>query len=391
MSENSQNGQNGQNSENHRTGRTRTAVARRTRRTSRALVAAAGVGALAVLATGCGGGTSASSGDGDSEQAGKRSGKPATPVAVASSPQAATWTDGDDKARPIELAPKSLARGSAADLAHVQLDDDMKGMVPYYLTFSVTNTGRGALDRPDPESGFAVVGADGRPGERLMLMANPLATGSGSPESCDKGVPATLAAGRTAEACQVFMLPKGQEPTAVSYTDDDAAPLIWKAGDGKSGASGGVLAAGASADSVWRNSDDRPVPVKITPKSVRAGDIADLSRFDLDEDEKELVPYYVTVEYRNTGEYDLYPGLQDDLELRSASGQPSRPLVLIDIGGPGVGECPDATPDEMVKPGATVTQCSIHLLARTDRPATFTLSGDDPKARPLTWTATVTD
>ncbi|WP_370417293.1 hypothetical protein AB8O64_01075 [Streptomyces sp. QH1-20] len=42
----------------------------------------------------------------------------------------------------------------------------------------------------------------------------------------------------------------------------------------------------------------------------------------------------------------------------------------------------------MVKPNATVKQCSIHMLPKGDRPAIINYKGDDPDAKWLTWRAT---
>ncbi|MFG2226147.1 hypothetical protein [Streptomyces sp. NPDC048644] len=298
----------------------------------------------------------------------------------------ATWTDSGDRVHQLRLTPTRLARGAPSDLAHVRLDDSLKGLMPYYLTVSYTNTGKSPISAANPESNFSVNGVDGRPGERVSLMSAPLATSSGLPEACRESGSAKLAVGETAEVCQIFMLPKEAQPATVSYQDDADGPLIWKV-DGTNASGAGVLPAGRQAGSVWEDSDGRRVTIDVTPKSVRAGVVADLSRFDLDADEKKLVPYYVTVEYRNTGTHDLYPSMQDGVVLRSAGGRDAKRITLIDIGGGGVSRCPGALPNKMVAPGRAVTQCSIHMLPKEDHPVTVVFQGQGADAQTIIWRA----
>lgn len=152
-----------------------------------------------------------------------------------------------------------------------------------------------------------------------------------------------------------------------------------------------MLPAGRPADGVTEDSRRRPVSLRITPKGVRTGSPADLSRFDLDADDKKLIPYYVTMQYRNSGTYDLLPSMSDGVTLRTTGGQTVQKLTLIDIGGPGVGRCPDAVPHKMVKPGGTVTECSIHLLPKGDAPAAVVFDGAGEGSEQVTWRASVDD
>lgn len=366
----------------------RTRIRRRT-------AGAAAVGAACVLlVAGCAitpgdGRAEAATGgtDGTGGTGGKTANAPVTPLSLRSAAYAATWTGSDERAHQLKITPTSLARGAESDLARVRLDDDLKGMVPYYLTFSYTNTGKHTLTMASPESNFSVNGVDGLPGQSVSLMSTAPATSSGRPAACRNSGAGELAAGDTTKVCQIFMLPKKAQPATVSYQDGETNPLIWQV-DGADAAAAGLLPAEKTVGSVWQDTDDRSVPLRITPKSVRAGSAADLSRYDLDADEKKLVPYYVTLAYRNTGAHDLYPGMQDGVELRSASGRGAKKMTLIDIGGDGVGQCPDAVPNEMVRPGGTVTQCSIHLLPKTDHPVAVAFTGKGSGARTVTWLAT---
>jgi hypothetical protein len=352
-------------------------------RVQRRLGAAVSAGALVLLAAGCGGATA-----GQKTSEGKAApAAPAEPLPVKSTPKPATWTDTGDQRHPLRVGPKKLARGAASDMAHIRLDDELKGMVPYYLTFSFTNTGKDPVKGVDPTRNFSVNTADGQAAHAISLFqSNPLATGSGLPADCREAGRADLAAGDTTAICQIFMLPKGQVPATVSYKDDGSDTLLWQVGGAKSGGSG-VLGADEPADSVTQDSSRHDVTVHITPKSVRPGSVADLSHFDLDADEKKLIPYYVTMEYRNSGKYDLLPDLNENVVVRTAGGQESKRMILLNIGGPGVGQCPDAVPNRMLKPGAKVTSCSIHMLAKGDHPAAVVFQGKGGGSRPVTWRA----
>ncbi|MGD3106519.1 hypothetical protein [Streptomyces sp. YGL11-2] len=348
----------------------------------RGMVGAAGVSVLLLLAAGCGGTSGGKAAPGASPAV-----VPAKPLPMESAARAATWTDTDHKPYPLQLKPTRLARGDQSDLAHIRLDSGLKGKVPYYLTFSYTNTGKETEKGLYPERNFSVTGADGQAGQQVSLFrTNPLATDSGLPPECREPGKAQLAAGETTAECVIFMLSKGQKPANVSYKDDGGDTLLWQIG-GTQGGAAGVLPANKPADAATTDSERHTVTVLATPKSVRAGSLDDLSRFDLNADQKKLIPYYVTVEYKNTGKYDLLPSMNDSLTLTTVSGQQARKMILLDIGGPGVAQCPEATPDKMVKPGATVTECTIHMLPKGDPPASLTFRGNGDGAQPVTWRA----
>lgn len=336
-----------------------------------------------MLAVGCAGA------DGKASPGASRAVTPAKPLPMKPTPRQATWTGSDKKAHPLRITPIRLARGSDSDLSHIQLDDDLKGMVPYYLTFSYANTGKATVKSASPERNFSVNGTDGQAARPVSLFqSNPLATSSGLPPECRESGKSELGAGATAAICQIFMLPKGQQPATVSYKDDGGDTLIWQVG-GAAGSAKGVLAPDVPADGITEDASRRPVSLRITPKGVRTGSIADLSRFDLDADDKKMVPYYVTMQYRNSGKYDLLPSMSDGVALRTTGGQTVQKLTLIDIGGPGVGKCPAAVPNKMVKPNGVVTECSIYLLPKGDAPAAVIFDGEGEGAQPVTWRALV--
>jgi hypothetical protein len=350
----------------------------------------AGVGALALVVTACGAGGSDSGGS--SGATGKNSGTKtskaaeATALPVESTVRKATWTD-RSTAHQLKLAPERLARGTAADLEHVQLDDDMKGMVPYYLTVAYTNTGSAPLTQPAPEANFTVTLADGTPGRAISLWnTNPLATASSSalPDDCDKAGPASVAAGDTAKVCRLVLLPKGHKPATVAYADDSGT-LLWKVGDGKGDDDAGrLLAEGTTADSVYENISTKSgaVPIRVTPKSVRTGSLDDLSGYELSAAQKNLVPWYVTFEYRNAGKEKLLPTMDDGVGLRSAGGRDIQPLALLDLSfsdtaeGEGIDQCRGSVPHTRLEPDSTLSLCTIHLLPKGDRPAMVSFQGE---------------
>lgn len=344
----------------------------------------AGVGALIMAAAGCGSDSTGGEPGAGKETLQKEPAK-ADPVTLRTTAQDVGFTD-EGKTHPLRVTPKSLVRGSESDLSRIRLDDDLKDALPYYLTVSVTNAGKTDLTSPDLAGNLSLVSVDGWPGKRLTIFGG--GAGSALPDHCSTGNPQTLAAGATAEVCTPVMLAKGLEPATVAY-QDDSGTAVWEAGDGDGGKarSGGPLELGKPAEAEVEDSDDNKVPVEAVAKSVTKGSLDHLSRFDLNTGDKKLVPYYVEIEYSNKGKRDLYPGMQDDVILQTVAGQQVRKLSLIDIGGPGVEQCQIRVPDEMVKPGAKVTQCSIHLVPEGDSPATIFWMADGTDTGQIAWRA----
>ncbi|WKX71360.1 hypothetical protein [Streptomyces sp. XD-27] len=364
--------------------------------------------AAAVLVSGCGG---SEDGDKDSSRdTGTDSGKektsksaPAKPLPVESTVRQATWTssivkgtESRDTTHQLKIAPRRLTQGTAADLEHVPLGDELQGMVPHYLTVSYTNTGSEPLIHPDPEDNFTITLADGTPGKVFSLSettphASP--SGSGQPNNCDEsGGGESLDAGATATRCQVVMLPKGHKPATVAYSDEAGGTLLWKVGDGKG--DGKLLPAGKTADSAWKDSLSKgeSVPIRVTPKSVRAGSLADLRDYDLGDDRKNLVPWYVTLEYRNVGKEELLPMMDDDgVGVRTAGGLDVQSANLLDLSfsgeGDGIDGCRGHASKDRLRPNSALSLCTIHLIPKGDRPAVVSFRGKGKAAHPLVWRA----
>ncbi|WP_156721778.1 hypothetical protein [Streptomyces apocyni] len=188
------------------------------------------------------------------------------------------------------------------------------------------------------------------------------------------------------------MLTKHKEPASVWYDAPGGDPVSWKAGDTKddkddASEASKALPMGEPAKAIGTDRSSCSIPIPVTPKSVRAGSLADLSKFDLTNDQKKAVPHYVTFEYRNDGENDLYPGMQDTVKLQTTNGLTVGGAPAIEIGGPGVKQCPHSVPNDFVKPNATVTQCSIHFLPKDDRPATISFLGGGHAQEDIVWKA----
>ncbi|WP_162467309.1 hypothetical protein [Streptomyces cavernae] len=360
-----------------------------------------GAGLFALILTACGAGGTDSAGTGGEAGAGSDEGtsKPAaaTALPVESTARKATWTD-RGATHQLEVSPKRLARGTAADLKHVRLDDDLKGMVPYYLTVSYTNTGSVPVGGAGPQASFTVTLADGTPGRAISLWnANPLATKASPslPDNCDKAGPASVAPNDTATVCRLVMLPKGHDPATVVYSDEAGDTLLWKVGDGKGDDNGGsLLAAGTTADSSYEGLTNKgAVPIRVTPRSVRAGSLADLADYDLSDTQKNLVPWYVTFEYRNVGKEKLLPAMDDGVGLRTAGGRDIQPVPLLDFSFAGRGEaegidqCRGHVPNTRLEPNSALTLCTVHLLKKGDRPTMVSFEGEGKGVKTLTWRA----
>jgi hypothetical protein len=353
-------------------------------RVSRRTSTITGAGVLALLLAGCGGSGTSESVSGDKPQAAKAA-SAATPLTIDTTPQRANYTDRDKKAHELTLHPTLLKRGSVDDLKGVRLDDDVRGMVPHYLTVSITNTGSGAVKSAMAVDNFRLALADGTAGEAVSFFtSNPLASpGTGPLETCNgTKAPSTLTAGQAATACRVVMLPKGTKPATVSYTDESDTH-VWKVEGGDMG--GGVLPAGKPAEVTWKDTRNRNVPLTVTPKSVREAGAGALAGYDLNARQKAATVYFVTLEYRNNGTSKLYPGMDKAVVLRTESGRTLPGLTLIAIGGNGPKGCQSSVPYGMVRPGKSVRQCGVYLVDQGDKPVTVTFSPTAEGAEPVTW------
>lgn len=355
-------------------------------RVSRRVSTIAGAGVLALLLTSCGGSDTSKNVSGDKPKA-DQAASTATPLTLDTAPRRAHYTDRGKKAHELTLHPTLLELGSAEDLKGVRLDDDVRGMVPHYLTVSITNTGSGEVKSAQVVNNFRLALADGTAGERVSFFSsNPLASpGSGPLETCNRTkAPSALAAGQEATECRVVMLPKDTQPATVSYSDDSGIQM-WKVEGGDTGSS--VLPSDKPAEVTWKDARDKEVPLTVTPKSVRKAGPDALADYNLNARQKAATAYFVTLQYRNNGTSKLYPSMDRAVFLRTASGQTLRPLTLIAIGSNGPKGCESSVPYGMVQPGKSVRQCGVYLVSKGDKPVAVTFSSTADGAEPVTWKA----
>ncbi|WP_103502454.1 MULTISPECIES: hypothetical protein [unclassified Streptomyces] len=331
----------------------------------------AGAAALTMLMTGCGGtdqaaGTDSAAG---AEEAGETGGAETEEIALTGDgPLETTWTDGDDAEYGVTVEPESLTRGDIADLENIRLREGQDQMVPYYLTFRLTASGDD-LTAPEVEDGFSLVGQDGRGAEALNIMS--FGGGSAYPAACDRQAPERIVDGAAVSVCQMYLLPADVEPLTVAWTDPVGEPGAWQV----EGAEylDVIRPLGTEVETVWQTGGGaEDVPLTAAPVEIVEGDPADLSDWDVDRDK---TPFYVFIEYTNNGEHDLLPDVKAGLTVFTAAGREVSKLNLIDVHGLGVAPCPKAEPNEMLRPGADVTECAVYLLDEGEIPATVALVG----------------
>ncbi|MFE4305122.1 hypothetical protein ACFRR6_03575 [Streptomyces sp. NPDC056891] len=281
-------------------------------------------------------------------------------------------TDTGHRLHQVRITVKSLVRGSEEDMRGARVDEELKGMVPHYLTFEVTNTGREEIPAAYMvDSNFALNGTDWARGEKTYVSGG---RPGGVDLPCADTATETLAPGDSYNTCVTYVLPKGVgvlslTHSADGYLDEGGAVATWPVEGGLKAVSAGLREPGdvvrvrwdAGENGVLTGKDVLELPAKLV--SVRRGSAADLAGLDLDlnENERRGVPYYVSVSYTNSGPKDLYANQADRVRLLTEGGRQIRgktPFVL-DRKIPG---CPSDWVARMIPPGGSVTECSIHLV-----------------------------
>ncbi|HWU08936.1 MAG TPA: hypothetical protein VN520_21565 [Streptomyces sp.] len=329
----------------------------------------AAIGAAAIpLLAGC---TEEQDAGGAVEQAAKR---PAswTDLPVRTGARDVVHTDTDHQSYKVRITVKSLVRGSKEDMQGARVDEELKGMVPHYLTFEVANTGREQIPAAYMvDSNFALNSTGWERGEEVYVSGG---RPGGVDLPCADTAPKTLAPGDSYTTCVTYALPEdvgvlSLTHNADGYLDEGGAVATWPVEGGLEAASAGLAEPGDIIRVRWDAREDGVLELPATLVSVRRGSAADLTGLDLglNENEGRGVPYYVSVTYTNTGPKNLYADQADHVRLLTEGGrqiQGKTPFVL-DTKIPG---CPSDWVARMIPPGDSVTECSIHLVTDDDKP-----------------------
>ncbi|MDT0545651.1 MULTISPECIES: hypothetical protein [Streptomyces] len=195
-------------------------------RTAAAVLCAAG---FALLATGCNDNLAQDGGDDTPTKTPKPS---ATASKALDSDAGKTLALGEttpitykrsDKTGVLNIAAKSVVKGSQSDLDKVALNAEERKLQPYYVTVSFKNIGKDAIEYPFLNTPTHLRDSRGEEGKSLLTLGGDVA-------KCPGEDPDDFKAGDTATLCKVFLLPSGETPSVVSYTGDfDKEPVFWKA------------------------------------------------------------------------------------------------------------------------------------------------------------------
>ncbi|MFD9374698.1 hypothetical protein ACFWBH_04015 [Streptomyces sp. NPDC059999] len=134
---------------------------------------------------------------------------------------------GTDKAGTIALTVTGIEQGQAADLAALKLGDKVKGMVPYYIRYSVKNVGTTDLSHTSVGHIKGLL-PDGSEAQGLSII--------GTFEKCDDdSLPRDFTNGKSQTNCAVALAPSAQtKVVGAEYWGDpynslkDGKSLTWK-------------------------------------------------------------------------------------------------------------------------------------------------------------------
>ncbi|MFJ6759123.1 hypothetical protein ACIQNK_29425 [Streptomyces sp. NPDC091273] len=135
------------------------------------------------------------------------------------------FTYGSIKDGRIALTVTAIEQGNPADLDALKLGDKVKGMIPYYIRYSVKNTGTTDLSHSSVTQVKGLLG-DGTEAQRVSII--------GKFEKCpNESLPKGFVNGQTQTSCAVALAPSAQ--TKVSAAEYWGNPygypnkgLVWK-------------------------------------------------------------------------------------------------------------------------------------------------------------------
>ncbi|MGW8883883.1 hypothetical protein [Streptomyces sp. NPDC055749] len=296
-----------------------------------------------------------------------------TDLPVRTGAQDVVHTDTDHRSYEVRITVKSLVRGSEEDMLGARADEELKGTVPHYLSFKVTNTGRKKIPAAYMvDSNFALNGTDWARGEKVYISGG---RPGGVDLPCADTAPKTLAPGDSYNTCVTYALPAGVGVLSLThnpdgYLDEGGALASWPVEGSLKAASAELAEPGDIIPVQWDAREDGVLKLPATLVSVRRGSAADLAGLDpdLNENERRGIPYYVSVTYTNTGPKDLYTNQADHVRLLTESGRQIRGKTPLDLDTK-IPDCPSDWVARMIPPGDSVTECSIHLMTdENDKP-----------------------
>lgn len=106
--------------------------------------------------------------------------------------------------------------------------------------------------------------------------------------------------------------------------------------------------------------------MEVTTRTVVKGEVAELEDVRLDGKEREMVPYYVTVNYRYVdGEAPRVPSLGVTPKLRDGRGEEADRIFTTDDD---VAQCVNSRPQQLAK-GEDFTSCRVFLVGKSEKAA----------------------
>lgn len=139
------------------------------------------------------------------------------------------FESGNDGSGVIEIVVDEIAEGKPADLAPLDLGDQAKGLVPYYINLTVTGvSGSDTLQNYSVNEDVEGLLPDGSEAQALSII--------GSWEPCDnESFPGDFADGTSFTTCIPYLAPEASEvagaqyaPYEGDYNPVDGAPVVWK-------------------------------------------------------------------------------------------------------------------------------------------------------------------
>jgi hypothetical protein len=111
------------------------------------------------------------------------------------------------------------------------------------------------------------------------------------------------------------------------------------------------------------SSDNTATTLAVTVTDVRAGTVEELEKsgLEFDDDERDLVPYYVDATYANTGDNGVQRNMRVSIE--DADDNLISPTVVFNFSGgdENSGPCPDINDGELA-PGDSFKDCTLFLV-----------------------------